>query len=99
MAAVATTANYQAACDTSIAQTPAGNGLVVVFLNGVAQRLGSASRSGCDCYFSADGGNSAQLISNIQAGDLLYWVGSTAGFELETTDSISFYYSVVVTTA
>lgn len=96
MSARATTANFQSACDTSIVQTPAADGLVVIFLNGVAQRLGNGTRSGCDCYFSADSGTTARVIPNIQAGDFLYWVGSTAGFELETTDLLSFDYQVIV---
>ena len=44
------------------------------------------------CYFSADGGNTAKPIADIEAGDLLYWNGSIAGYQLDETDDIDISY-------
>ena len=43
-------------------------------------------------YFSNDGGTSARLIADIEAGDTLYWNGSIAGYELDATDDIDVGY-------
>ena len=37
--------------------------------------------------------STAKTIANIESGDLLYWVGSVAQFELGTSDRIDFDYS------
>lgn len=92
MAASATNSDFQVATATSIAATPADNSYVQVFVNGTKQVLGDGVKTK-DCYFSADGGVTARLIADITAGDLLYWVGSVAGFELATSDSIDFDYN------
>ena len=47
-----------------------------------------------DCYFSADAGATARTIAGITAADKLYWVGSVAGYQLATSDKISFTYGV-----
>ena len=41
---------------------------------------------------SADGGTTAKTVANIAAGDTLYWMGSIAGYELETDDDIDIDY-------
>ena len=43
-------------------------------------------------YFSNDGGTSARLIADIEAGDTLYWNGSIAGYDLDATDDIDVGY-------
>lgn len=93
MAASATAADYSEACATPIIWTPAGDGYVRVFVNGVAVSVGNGVRS-TDCYFSGDGGATARSIANIQAGDTLYWVGSVAGYQLAVTDRVDFDFSV-----
>jgi hypothetical protein len=93
MAASLTSADFQAACATTIATTPATDGYVRVFVNGLAVTVGDGVRTK-DCYFSADGGTTAKTIANIAAGDTLYWVQSVALYNLATTDVIDFDYAV-----
>ena len=90
MIASVTTANGQVACATAIAAKPAGYPMVQV--NGAEQTLGDGVKT-TDCYFSADGGTTARTIALIAIGDLLYWNGAIAGFQLDTTDRISFIYA------
>lgn len=93
MTASVTSADFQAACATTIAGTPANDSWVGVYVDGVLQTLGDGVKTK-DCYFSADGGTTARSIATITAGDTLYWVGSVAGFQLAATDLIDFVYSV-----
>jgi hypothetical protein len=89
-ASAVTSGNYQ---DTGvdIAATPAGDGYVRVLVNGLAYELGDGVRTK-DCYFSADGGNTARAIDDIAAADSLYWNGVIAGFDLAITDIIDLDY-------
>ena len=93
MTAVSTSADFQTACATAITATPASGSYVEIKVNGQQQELGDGVRTK-DCYFSSDGGASARSIAAIQAGDLLVWVGSVAGFQLAITDKVSFFYNV-----
>lgn len=93
MAASLTTADFNVACATTMVSTPANDGYVEVFVNGMRQTLGNAVKTK-DCYFSSDGGTTAKAISAIAAGDTLYWVGSVTSWQLATTDIIDFLYNV-----
>jgi hypothetical protein len=93
MTASVTSADFQVACSTPLAATPAGHSYVGVNVNGVAMTVGNGTRS-APCYFSGDGGATARSWSNLQAGDQLYWVGSVALWQLATTDTIDFMYNV-----
>jgi hypothetical protein len=98
MTASTTTADDDLACATVVATTPSASstagGGIGVRVNGVAYRVGDGSKA-ADCYFSADGGTTARLLRSVIAGDLLYWVGSVALFQLDAaTDQIDFDYSV-----
>lgn len=91
MPAQVTVADKDLACAVALAFTPATL-YPQVFVNGALQRLGGLTE---DCYFSSDGGVTAKTIGsggNLTAGDLLYWNGSIAGFQLATTDLITFDY-------
>lgn len=92
MTASLTSADFQVACATAIVSTPTSDGSVDVYVNGLRQAL--AGDKTHDCYFSADSGTTAKSIANIAAGDVLYWVGSVAGFQLATTDIVDFTYNV-----
>lgn len=87
-----TTADFQTT-GASISSTPAGDSYVTVMVNGVRQEVGDGVKTK-DCYFSADAGVTARAISAITAADVLYWVGSVAGFELATTDEIDIDYVI-----
>lgn len=89
MTASVTTTDFQVACATAIAATPIG--YVQVFVNGVLQSLGNAVKTK-SCYFSSDSGTTAKAYGSIASGDLLYWVGSVAGFQLAATDRITLGY-------
>lgn len=93
MVASVTTADFQVACATTIAATPAGDGYVEVQINGATQTLGDGVKTG-DCYFSNDSGSTALTIANIASGATLYWVQSVAGFNLAATDRVNLMYSI-----
>jgi|TARA_R100000541_G_scaffold58736_1_gene70427 hypothetical protein len=84
------TTNDGDAVGISITYTPFSDGSVIIKVNGLAASL-SNDKSG-PIYFSADGGTTAKTIANITAGDSLYWNGSIAGYQLETSDDISIVY-------
>ena len=75
----------------TITYTPYSDSNVQVTVNGVGANLGDGVKTK-DCYFSGDGGTTARAIADIAAGDGLYWNGSVAGYELETTDLIDIIY-------
>lgn len=91
MVASTTTADFQVMTTTPIAATPGGHGYVDVCVNGISLTVGDGVKTK-ECYFSADG-SAARTIATIQAGDLCYFVGSVAGYELSAaTDRIDFKY-------
>jgi hypothetical protein len=92
MAASLTAVDGAVACATALAATPSGGSYVEVQINGATQSLGNGVKTD-SCYFSGDGGTTARAYSAIQASDLLYWVGSVAGFQLATTDRVNFNYN------
>lgn len=77
----------------TISNTPAGDGLVMVMVNGIKSELGSGVKT-ADCYFSGDSGSTARAIGDIASGDSLYWNGASI-FTLETSDVIDFIYNAV----
>lgn len=94
MTASVTTSDNDQATATAIAATPTLNSMVMVYVNGLLYRLGSATKVGVDSYFSGDGGLTARAISDITAGDTYHWNGSVAGFQLSAADRIDFDYVV-----
>lgn len=92
MPASTTTLDDQLACATPVAALPVG--WVGVEVNGVGYDPGDGTNVGVPCYFSGDGGTTPRAQDAIQVGDLLYWVGSVAGFQLNaTTDVVDFIYN------
>lgn len=94
MAALVTTADHDPALSNAnqLAVTPGGGGYVRVMVNGIGITIGDGTRTGVEAYFSSDGGVTAKAISALAAGDILYWNGSVAGYELAVTDRIDFDY-------
>ena len=76
----------------TITYTPFLDSAVDIIVNGVGVSEGDGVKTS-DCYFSNDGGATAKLNANIEAGDELYWNGNIAGYELSTTDNIDIIYS------
>lgn len=99
MAASATTNDGDLGCATAVAVAPApssaSGGYFGVAVNKLRVNVGDGTKSGVDCYMSGDGGTTARAMKSITTGDLMYWNGSVAGHELETTDIIDYYYPVV----
>lgn len=76
----------------SITYTPFADSNVQVLVNGLNVNLGDGSTTAQPCYFSNDGGLTAKLIKDIEAGDILYWNGIVAGYDLDDTDDIDLFY-------
>lgn len=95
MPARPTLADGDRACDIAMARTPVPGSRVYVEVNGVRiPELGDGTKANAACYFSADGGYSARALNAIVAGDVLYWNGSIAGYQIDATDVIEFVYEV-----
>lgn len=92
LTASATASDGDQAMSTTVSNTPALDGYVGVRVNGVHYYVGDGITTGCDCYFSNDGGTTARNIADIASGDTLHWNGSTVGFELATSDRIDLDY-------
>lgn len=95
MAALVTTVDGDLASAVPVSQTPLAPTYVAVFVNGAGARVadGPAQQTIRDCYFSADGGATARAFGAVSVGDRLYWNGSVAGYELGSTDRLSFLYT------
>lgn len=85
MPSLQTTIDGGLACAMAIGATP--RGFVQVAVNGI---LYVASPTG-PCFFSGNG-TTKRVQGTIVAGDLLYWVGSIAQFQLSTQDIVDFYF-------
>lgn len=82
-------------CATPVASPPCGDGVVRVVVNGISMIPADGTLTGADtCYFSGDGGITARFRAKVLKGDLLYWNGSYAGFQLSSSDKIEFSYNV-----
>lgn len=92
MTASVTTSDGDAASATAIASTPANGSYVGVSINGVSVTVGDGVKT-TPVYFSGDGGTTARSFANIVSGDLAYWNGSIAGYQLAATDTVSFIYN------
>lgn len=75
----------------TITHTPFSDGDVIVKVNGLEVNLGDGAKDEA-CYFSGDAGVTARTIAGIAAGDVLYWMGSIAGYQLDTSDDIDIVY-------
>lgn len=75
----------------AITYTPFSDSVVTIKINGMEINLGDGVKTE-DCYFSNDGGATARAIADIEAGDILHWNGSVAGYQLDETDDIDISY-------
>lgn len=88
--------DYQLATTTPIQQAPKSR--VEVIVNGTTHiSCGFPDGLGIGCYFTsvADAGDSTKARINdgdVQLGDQLYWIGSVAGFDIDSTDYLDFSY-------
>jgi hypothetical protein len=80
----------------SIYFTPADKSYVSVYVNGISANVGDGYLGG-DCYFSDDAGVTAKEFIDIASGDVLYWNGIVAGFDLDGSDIIDLDYEIPTT--
>lgn len=90
-----TSSDGDKATDTAITLTPAGDGHIAIYVNGVEVVLGNTATTGW-CYFGQGDSATARDIIAIQAGDTLRWRGTAAGYELDADDRIDFHYTAVL---
>lgn len=93
MPALITTVNGDLACIYEIYDIPVS--LIRVFLNGLELNVGGKTTP-YDCYFSGDSGTTARTSGTEQQGDFLYWNTTVAGYNLDTSDILSFDYMVKI---
>lgn len=77
---------------SAVAKDNVPGNAVELDVNGISYQVGNGSKVGVPSYVSGDGGATARNYNDISAGDLLYWNGTVAGFQLAVTDSFSFRY-------
>lgn len=81
---------------SSLAFSIEPNGEVQVIVNGIAQVVSYSTTAGNgDCFFAASSAtaqSSARAKDAIVAGDVLFWNGTTAGFNLGADDVIKLVY-------
>jgi len=94
MSGLTTTSDFNQACSIALVEPPARGGNIQVLINGLSTSVGNGVKNN-SCYFSNDGGITAKTFALMSAGDLLYWVGSVAGYQISTSDKIDFLYSVM----
>lgn len=95
MAAILTTSDGDKATSTTMVAIPANDGFVEVLINGILADLSDGDKTK-ECFFSADSGTTPRAISDIATGDELFWNGSVAKYELETSDQIDLIYEILV---
>ena len=86
-----TTGDGALASAVGIAYTPFSDSMVIARVNGLQTDI-SQTGEFAPLYFSGDSGTTIRNITDIVAGDLLYWNGSAAGFDLEVSDDLEISY-------
>ena len=86
-----TSGNYSSTGIT-IEFTPFSDSAVDVLVNGLGVSEANGDRDAAEAYFSGDGGVTARAIADITAGDVLYWNGDLAGYDLTADDAIDIIY-------
>ena len=89
--ALNTVSDFDPATASGIVTIPLG--AVAVFINGSEIEIGNGVKTK-EAYFSSDAGITAKAINGVAVGDILYWVGSVAGYQLEITDKIRYLYAI-----
>lgn len=70
-------------------------GSVRVRINGNDVKVGNGTKTNADCYFSDPGDTIAKLMDDIVAGDIMRWVGTEAGYQLDSSDEVDYDYNTV----
>lgn len=91
--------DFQLACSTPILQIPRSRVKITINNGGTVQAGIPDNTDRFGCYFTsvADNGDPTKARSNdndVQIGDQIWWVGSVAGFDVDSTDYIDFDYLI-----
>lgn len=78
----------------TIVHTPAGGSHVMVFVDKMLEDVGAAI-GGSPFYFSNDAGITAKPLNGVEAGDVLYFNESKAGYSLTAANYITLVYSKI----
>ena len=72
------------------------HGEVLVEVNGISINLanGQSNISTSACYFTDPSGVVVRGENEVNTGDILFWNGSIAGYELATDDEIKIIYAI-----
>lgn len=90
-----TIADGDRACDVALAFSPAPGSLVRVYVNGVhVAQIGDQTKLNCACYWSADGGHTPRRLIDVRAGDILYWCGTYARYQIRAYFELDFIFEV-----
>lgn len=91
MTASATVADGDAAVLTPLTDQPVSGSGVSVVVNGIKVPAGNTADD--VCYFSPDG-IYHRAFGNERQGDVLYWIGSLANFQLDVADTVDYNYII-----
>ena len=91
--ALQTSSDGDQALSSGLQNNPIDESYIDVRVNNLPVTVGDGIKTK-PCYFSSDGGSTAKPFTDIVQGDILYWNGSIAGYELDTTDTISIIYLI-----
>ena len=94
MEAIPTLSDGNLATLVVLGETPPLNSWIMVFINGISVEVGNGNKQG-HCYFSGDGGGTPRATGQLTQGDKLFWNGSVAGFQLDSSDLIDFIFDAV----
>lgn len=90
ISALVTDSDGDPATATGITGVPVGK--VKLFVNGTRRICGNGVKTK-DYYWSTDSGVTALAMNAVVQGAIPYWNGSVSGFQLATTDTITFDYN------
>jgi hypothetical protein len=83
------------ACATGLTHDPRPDSAITITVNGVEiGPIGFNSKVGAAVYFSNTNGLTASSREDLMVGTRVYWQGSIAGWQLETADVMSIFYTV-----
>lgn len=90
--------DYQLSCSTPVLQIPRSR-IKVNVNNGGYVQAGVPDGIHVGCYFTSSDDNGDPIKAgvndgDVQVGDLLYWIGSVAGFDLDSTDYLDYEYLI-----
>lgn len=78
----------------TVPDTPAGNSVILVYLNGIKSKVSYGDKTG-EFWFEPSGGGTARASADIVSTDELHFNPTLAAFDLETDDEIELVYNKI----